>query len=66
VESGGKLAEDGNFDLPAMFVPREIATLKVNKRPVYRRRYQMLAEVAGQIQKCTIPVSVKNMVKTIP
>ena len=50
MESGGVLADDGNFDLPATFVPREIATLKVNKRPVYKHRYQMLAEIAGQIR----------------
>lgn len=49
VESGGRLADDGIFDLPATFVPREISTLAVNKRQVYRRRYQMLAEIAGQI-----------------
>jgi uncharacterized protein VirK/YbjX len=50
VESDGVLAADGNFDLPATFIPREIATLKVNKRPVYKRRYQMLAGIAGQIR----------------
>jgi hypothetical protein len=54
VESGGQLAADGNFDLPATFIPREIATLKVNKRPVYKRRYQMLAEIAGQLARSSI------------
>jgi hypothetical protein len=47
-EAGGRLAEDGLFDLPARFVPREIAALKANKRPMYRRRYRMLADLAGQ------------------
>jgi uncharacterized protein VirK/YbjX len=51
VESGGRLADDGMFDLPATFVPREISTLKVNKRQMYRRRYEMLTELAGQIRR---------------
>jgi uncharacterized protein VirK/YbjX len=49
-ESGGCRAADGLFDLPARFVPREVALLKVNKRPLYRKRYQMLAELAEQIR----------------
>lgn len=49
IESGGELAGDGMFDLPARFIPREIATLKVNKRQMYKRRYLMLAGIAGQI-----------------
>lgn len=49
IESGGKLADDGMFDLPATFVPRKISTLKVNKRQMYKRRYLMLAEIAEQI-----------------
>jgi uncharacterized protein VirK/YbjX len=48
-ESGGVLADDRNFDLPATFVPRVISSLKVNKRPIYKRRYQMLAELHGQL-----------------
>jgi len=50
IESGGKLADDSMFDLPATFVPREISTLKVNKRQMYKRRYLMLAEIADQIR----------------
>jgi uncharacterized protein VirK/YbjX len=50
IESGGKLADDGMFDLPATFIPRDISTLKVNKRQMYKRRYLMLAEIAGQIR----------------
>ena len=48
LEAGGHLAGDGLFDLPARFVPRDIAALKTNKRPVYRRRYLMLAGLADQ------------------
>ena len=50
-ESGGRLASDGIFDLPATFVPRDIATLKVNKRQMYKRRYRMLEEIAGQMKQ---------------
>jgi uncharacterized protein VirK/YbjX len=50
IESGGELAEDGMFNLPATFIPREISTLKVNKRQMYKRRYLMLAEIADQIR----------------
>jgi hypothetical protein len=51
IESGGRLADDDMFDLSAAFVPRDISSLKVNKRQLYRRRYQMLAEIAGQIER---------------
>lgn len=48
-ESGGQLAADGMFDLPAAFFPREIASLKANKRLLHRRRYVMLTEIAQQM-----------------
>jgi len=54
IESGGKLADDGMFDLPAIFVSRDISTLKVNKRQMYKRRYLMLAEIADQILKAAL------------
>lgn len=54
VESGGQLAADGNFNLPVTFLPRDLNTLKANKRPVYKRRYQMLAEIAGQLARSSI------------
>ena len=49
LESGGTLAADGMFDLPAAFIPREISTLKASKRQMYKRRYLMLAEITSQI-----------------
>lgn len=49
IESDGQLAADGMFDLPTLFIPREISALKVNKRQMYKRRYLMLEEIAGQI-----------------
>ena len=51
IECGGTLAEDKFFDLPAAFVPREISTIRVNKRQLYRRRYAMLDGIVAQIQK---------------
>ena len=49
-DCGGRLADDGMFDLPAAFIPRDISLIKVNKRKMYKRRYAMLAEAASQIQ----------------
>ena len=49
IECGGTLAADGMFDLPVTPVERDIATLKPNKRQMYRRRYLQLAEMAVQI-----------------
>jgi hypothetical protein len=49
-ECGGKLSADGIFDLPAVFIPRDISTIKVNKRQMYRRRYEMLGDIASQIR----------------
>lgn len=48
-ETGGQLAADGLFDLPARFVPRDIATVKTNKRSMYRHRYLMLEDLGRQI-----------------
>jgi uncharacterized protein len=49
IETGGTLSADGTFELPAAFVPREILTIKPNKRQMYRRRYELLAKFADQI-----------------
>lgn len=50
IECGGELAPDGFFDLPVAFVLRDISTIRVNKRQMYRRRYAMLAEFDAQIK----------------
>jgi hypothetical protein len=50
LESGGQQATDGMFELPAGFVPRGPATLKAHKRQLYKHRYEMLTEIAGQIR----------------
>jgi uncharacterized protein VirK/YbjX len=49
VECGGTPGFDGIFDLPVAFVPREISTIRVNKRQMYKRRYAMLTAIADQI-----------------
>jgi uncharacterized protein VirK/YbjX len=48
-ECGGTLAPDGVFDLPPAFVPREISTIRANKRQLYRRRYAMLEGMNHQL-----------------
>jgi hypothetical protein len=53
IESGGQLADDGMFDLPVGLMPRNISTLKINKRQMYKRRYTMLAEIADQIRRAS-------------
>lgn len=50
VECGGTPVTNGNFDLPIAFVPREISTIRVNKRQQYKRRYAMLAGIEEQVQ----------------
>lgn len=49
-ECGGVRSTNGFFDLPVAFVPREISTIRVNKRQMYRRRYAMLEKMAEQIR----------------
>jgi uncharacterized protein len=50
IECGGMPVGEGIFDLPVAFVPREISTVRVNKRQLYKRRYAMLEEIAEQIR----------------
>jgi len=49
MDCGGTLAQDDFFDLPVSFAARDISTIRVNKRQMYRRRYAMLAEISAQI-----------------
>jgi uncharacterized protein YndB with AHSA1/START domain len=51
LESGGQLAADGMFDLPPTFIMRDISTIKVNKRQLYRRRYQMFTDITTQLER---------------
>ncbi len=50
LESGGRQSDDGMFELPATFIPRQISRLKPNKRQMHKRRYLMLSEIAEQIR----------------
>jgi len=49
-ESDGISDADGNFTLPARFVPRPLADIKPNKRSLYRKRYSLLETLTAQIQ----------------
>jgi uncharacterized protein VirK/YbjX len=51
LESGGHLEADGNFTLPVTFSPRDSATIKPNKRAMYRHRYEMLASIGERIRQ---------------
>jgi uncharacterized protein len=48
-ECNGRLLPDGNFELPVVAPIRNLQELPRNKRPVYRRRYEMLAKLATEI-----------------
>lgn len=48
-ESGGVRSEDGLFTLPVTPIVRDIASLKANKRSMYRQRYAMLDAIAADI-----------------
>ena len=49
VECGGVAVSGGTFELPPAFVPRDISTIRVNKRQMYRHRYAMLERVREQL-----------------
>lgn len=49
IECGATPVAPGFFDLPVTFVPREISSIRVNKRQQYKRRYAMLEGIAGQL-----------------
>jgi uncharacterized protein VirK/YbjX len=46
----GRASEDGNFELPIAPPARNLEELPRNKRPVYRRRYAMLAGFREQMR----------------
>jgi uncharacterized protein len=50
-ECQGLRLPDGNFELPATPQSRNIAELPANKRPLYRRRYAMLASLGEEIRE---------------
>jgi len=50
-EAGGKMTSDGWFDLPLKLEKREGQEVKSNKRAQYRRRYEMLNDIANQIMR---------------
>lgn len=57
LECGGQQDKDGNFMLPARFVPRDLSTLAPTKRTLHRRRYEMLSALGIQIQHGAVRIS---------
>jgi uncharacterized protein VirK/YbjX len=57
IESGSRLDAENNFIVPATFVPRDLQTIRPNKRTLYRRRYEMLAALGETINKNLINLS---------
>lgn len=51
IESDGQLDPDGNFSLPIVASERAISEIKPNKRAMYRRRYEFLEKLGGEIQR---------------
>ena len=50
IDSGGRLDDSESFVLPVEFATRDLASIKPNKRSMYRRRYMMLEELGFQIR----------------
>jgi hypothetical protein len=48
-ESHGVILPDGNFELPVVAPARNLEELPRKKRPIYRRRYEMLEAIAREI-----------------
>ena len=51
IESDGQLDPDGNFSLPIVASERPASEIKPNKRSMYRRRYELLEHLGGEIQR---------------
>ncbi len=59
LECGGQQDADGNFTLPARFVPRDLSTLQPAKRTLHRRRYEMLVALGASIRQGAARISAK-------
>ncbi len=55
LECHGELLADGNFALPVFPVARNMSELPTKKRPLYRRRYEMLAALGEEIRRNVAP-----------
>jgi uncharacterized protein VirK/YbjX len=51
LECQGELRADGNYELPLAPAVRPLEDLPRNKRPVYRKRYQMLEQLARALER---------------
>jgi hypothetical protein len=57
IESGSQLDAEGNFIVPTTFVPRDLQTIRPNKRTLYHRRYEMLDALGETINKNLVTLS---------
>jgi uncharacterized protein VirK/YbjX len=63
LECLGQPMPDGNFSLPVFPVARDMNELPTKKRPLYRRRYQMLASLGEEIRRSLTPVQPQPIVQ---
>jgi uncharacterized protein len=57
IESGSQQDNEGNFIVPTTFAPRDLQTIRPNKRTQYRRRYEMLDLLGETIKKNLVSLS---------
>ncbi len=60
IESGGQLNADGVFIMPREFAPRDLQTIRPNKRTLYRRRYEMLGALSEAIKRNLVYMGVQR------
>lgn len=51
LEAGGELQKDGWFKLPLASKRKTLEEIKSHKRALYKRRYEMMDNIAGEISK---------------
>jgi uncharacterized protein VirK/YbjX len=66
IESGSQRDSEGNFIVPATFTPRDLQTIRPNKRTQYRRRYKMLAVLGETIKKNLASLSSRRFDPGLP
>ena len=51
-ENGATLGDDGYWHLPQIPPRKDLAEIESKKRSMYRKRYQMLDNMAAEMQAC--------------
>jgi uncharacterized protein len=64
-ESGGLLLTDGTYVLPSIFTPRDLESIKPNKRNQYKKRYAMMSDISNQIEQALQSFSPSNTLANI-